>query len=75
MNNYYDIEITDLFNGELNYSWIKKYKVKSKSIRGAIQKLSRLTGAYHKFVAGDDGWALYHCTDGCIGVTIKKIGE
>lgn len=37
-------EMTDTFGGELNYSWIRKFKVKAKSIRGALQIISRMTG-------------------------------
>lgn len=73
--NMYSIEITDLYGGELNYSWVRRYKIESKSMRGAVQKLSRLTGGSHRFYLGDDDCAVYHSVSGCIGVTIERMGE
>lgn len=35
----YEIEVTDTFGGEANYSWVRKYTCSAKSIRGAIQWL------------------------------------
>jgi hypothetical protein len=45
----YNIEITDTFGGEANYSWIKRYKYDAVSIRGAIQKLAREYGGGWRF--------------------------
>jgi len=39
--NTYHIEITDTFGGEANYTWKREYRVHAKSIRGAVQVLSR----------------------------------
>lgn len=73
--NKYEIEVTDLYGGELNYSWVKRYEIQAKSVLGAVQKLSRLTGGSHKFVVGDSDSALYHSVSGQIGVTINRVGE
>lgn len=73
--NCYEIEITDLYAGELNYSWVRKCNIEAKSIRGAIQKLSRLVGDNHRFVAGDGDLAVYHSVTSAVGVTIKRLGE
>lgn len=43
MNKFY-FEMTDTFSGELNYCWIERFEVEAKSLRGALQKLSRVTG-------------------------------
>jgi hypothetical protein len=71
MTNYY-IELTDLFGGELNYSYIKRYTTKAKSIQGAIGKLSREIGlnfrAYDK--TSYDG--VYHSTSKLTGVWIEE---
>ena len=40
----YKIEITDTFGGEANYSWVTRHEIKAKSMQGAMQKLSRLSG-------------------------------
>lgn len=43
MNNYF-FEMTDTFGGELNYCWLYRFNIKAKSLRGALQKLSKETG-------------------------------
>jgi hypothetical protein len=47
--NLYFAELTDTFAGEANYSWITRFKVKAKSQRGAIQKLSREIGLNYRY--------------------------
>jgi len=44
--NLYYIEITDTFGGEANYSWVTRHILRAKSPRGAINRLSRLSGIY-----------------------------
>lgn len=39
--NTYQIEVTDTFGGEANYCWVRRYTVRAKSIRGAIQTLAK----------------------------------
>ena len=47
--NTYKIEITDTFGGEANYSWVTRHEIKAKSMLGAVQKLSRMSGLnWHK---------------------------
>ena len=43
--NTYLLTVTDLFGGEANFSWVRRYKVTAKSHLGAIQKLAKHTGA------------------------------
>ena len=40
----YFIELTYTYGGELNYSWVRRFLVKAKSMRGAMCKLARETG-------------------------------
>jgi hypothetical protein len=44
MEEYFYFEMTDLSQGQANYAWVARYKVKSSSQRGAITKLARHTG-------------------------------
>jgi hypothetical protein len=37
----YEIEVTDTFAGEANYSWVRKFKVQKDSVRGCILWLSK----------------------------------
>jgi hypothetical protein len=40
----YNIEITDTFAGQANYSWIDRLQVKAKSMQGAITMASKHFG-------------------------------
>lgn len=42
-------EHTDLFGGECNYCWINRFAVKAKTLRGAVNILSRHIGLKHRF--------------------------
>ena len=37
----FNIEITDTFGGEPNYTWVRRYTFVARSMLGAIQKLAR----------------------------------
>jgi len=43
---FWYVEITDTFGGEANYSWIRRYKVKASTARGAALKVNREYGPY-----------------------------
>jgi hypothetical protein len=48
----FKVEITDVYGGEANYSWVTRHTIQAKSIRGALQKLSRMSGLnwrHHSF--------------------------
>lgn len=47
MNTYY-FELTDLYCGELNYSWVTRLKVEAKTFKGALIKVSKNTGLNFK---------------------------
>lgn len=45
----FDIEMTDTFGGEANYSWVTRKTVMASSYRGAVWIMSRSTGLeWHK---------------------------
>lgn len=44
MKTLYFIEVTDTFGGEANYSWVTRHVIKAKSLRGAVNALSRRSG-------------------------------
>lgn len=63
----FNIYITDLFCGELNYSTVTKFKVKANTERGAVCKISRYTGLnFRKYF--DD---VYHSTSKLTGLVIE----
>lgn len=45
---YYFIEHTDLFQGEANYCWVKRYKVLAKDSRQAMRRLCKYLGTGYK---------------------------
>ena len=44
MKNLYYVEITDMFGGEANYSWVTRHVIRAKSERGAVNAMSRRSG-------------------------------
>ncbi len=38
------VEVTDVYGGEANYSWVTRHLVTASTIRGAIWKVSRDSG-------------------------------
>ena len=61
----YNIEITDTYGGEANYSWVRRYTIQSKSMRGAICKLARL------YVYGS-GWEMDYNTGDMARYNLKN---
>lgn len=68
----YMVEITDLFAGEPNYSYVIRHKVKAKSPMGAIRKINRLGGVQFKreFDYGD--WVRYKSKSGATCAFIEQ---
>ena len=52
MRETYYVEVTDTFNGECNYCWIRCYAVRATTERGAM----RIVGNYEGFNLRNDGW-------------------
>jgi hypothetical protein len=61
MNTFY-FEMTDTFGGDLNYCWLKRFKINAKNLKGALIKLSRETG----FNFRNNG-SYYKAKNACIG--------
>lgn len=74
MKQTFDIEVTDTFGGEANYSWVRRYTYKANSILGAIQQLARQHGVgwVKEYDTGDT--ARYNLTGSaiCAFVTFKE---
>jgi beta-xylosidase len=68
MKTYY-IYLTDLFCGSLNYSFVTKFIVTAKSERGAVQKMSRLTGLNFRHYFGE----IYHSTTKLTGLVFDDV--
>jgi hypothetical protein len=47
-------EVTDTFGGEPNYGWVRRYKVKASSLRGALFQVSRESGYQGRIRPGWD---------------------
>jgi hypothetical protein len=44
MKTTFNIEITDTFGGEANYSWVTRHQVKARTERGAMRIIGRESG-------------------------------
>lgn len=70
----YFIEVTDLFCGELNYSFVERYLIEAKDLSQVMRKLNRYTGrrgARKQWSQGEDS-AVYHYGK-LIGVSIEYL--
>lgn len=38
------VELTDVYGGEANYSWVTRHVIRGRTMRGAIQRFSRMSG-------------------------------
>jgi hypothetical protein len=65
----YYAEVTDLFCGEMNYSWISRFHVKATSPLGAIRKIARHYNL--NFRSHSEG--IYHSTSKLTGVFIEEV--
>ena len=50
MKNLYLIEVTDTYGGDANYSWVTRHLIRASSLRGAVNRFSRLSGMSWKCV-------------------------
>lgn len=62
--NIYKIEITDTFGGEANYSCVTRHEIKAKSMLGAVQKLSRMSGLNWRCTGDYGGMRRYDSESG-----------
>jgi hypothetical protein len=69
----YTVEITDLFGGELNYSYLTRLNITAKSMLGAIQKVSREIGLNFRLEYSVGRENIYHSTSRLTGVVIKEM--
>lgn len=56
-------EMTDTFGGELNYCWVKRFKINAKSLHGALIKVSKETGYNFK-----NNGLYYKAKNNCVGL-------
>lgn len=71
----YQIEVTDTFGGEANYSWVRRYTYDAKSALGAVQKLAREHGSGWRkaYIAGDD-MVRYDLKGSCVCCFVDWVG-
>lgn len=62
MNTFY-FEMTDTYSCELNYCWLKRFKVTAKNLKGALIKLSHETGLNFR-----NNGSYYKAQKACIGL-------
>lgn len=66
MRQSFSVEVTNTFSGEANYSWVRRYEVKAKSFRGAINAVSRREGYRFRKDWDDGEMARYNAIGACV---------
>lgn len=67
MKTYYAY-LTDLFGGELNYSYVTKLKIQAKSKQGALIKISKAVGLNFRDALNRD---IFHSTSRLTGLVFE----
>lgn len=67
MKTYYAY-LTDLFGGELNYSYVTKLRIKANSKHGALIKISKLVGLNFRDALNRD---IFHSTSQLTGLVFE----
>ena len=67
------VNITDLYGGELNYSYLTKIKVRSNTVLGVIRKVSKETGLKFRIYSEYGDEAIYHSVSKNTGVVIEPL--
>lgn len=70
--NTYQIEVTDTFSGDANYSWVRRYTYQSTSMRGAICQLAREHGSGWTFDHDNGNTARYNLRGACVCAFVKQ---
>lgn len=71
----YLAEVTDTFGGELNYSWVRRYRIRARSILGAVRKLHNAEGLNFRKIWGDCDQATYQAKGACIAASIQYCSD
>jgi hypothetical protein len=73
---WFSFEMTDLFGGEANYSWVRRWKLKAANYGAALKRFSRLSGyrGWRTVSAHGDQWqAILDCSP--ITVFVEFCGD
>ena len=69
----YQIEITDTYGGEANYSWVTRYTIAANSMHGAICKLARQYGSGWRLDFNTGDVARYNLKNAAICLFINEL--
>lgn len=71
----YAVEVTDTFGGEANYCWVRRYKVRAASMRGAISKVARHSGYRFRCEANYGDENRYRARGACVCAFVRWFDE
>lgn len=71
----FDIEITDTYGGEANYSWVQRYTYKATSFLGAIHQMAREHGKGWRLSYDVGDMACYKLTGACVVAFVTYRGD
>lgn len=71
----YNVELTDTFCGEANYSWVRRFSVKARTMRGAVIKANREIGGDYRKVDENSDYRRYDSCSGCTCYFIEQVED
>ena len=72
---YFFVEMTDTYGGEANYCWVKRFIIKSVSMRGAVQSLALRVGSGWKCTLNTGDFRRYDSNSGLTCFFIEEFDE
>ena len=72
-NSVFLIEYTDLFGGELNYSFKYVYRIQARTYLGAVRKFSKYMDLKFRIYYTSADHSIYHSSSKLSGFTIEEL--
>lgn len=71
----YEIEVTDTFGGEANYSYVSRLTIQAKSLRACVLQLGKETGYNWRFKDNLGEYVRYDTTSGLTCAFIEEVTD
>ena len=72
MKTLFFIEVTDTYGGAANYSWVTRHVIRASTMRGAVNKIGRLSGMTWRKDYGDAWNARYNSRSGLTCYFVRR---
>lgn len=75
LNKLFQIEVTDIFAGEANYSWATRHIIRANTMRGAINRFSKMSDMNWRCIWGNCFAMRYDSKSGATCLFIEEFNH